>query len=460
MQFLFNRIHTTAIMVSAVLAMAVAVAHAEESRKSAPLFDDLGSYRMAITTDAPLAQRYFDQGLILAYGFNHAEALRSFREARRLDPDCAMCAWGEAYVLGPNINKPMDPADAPQAVAAAQRAQTLAAQASAREQAWIAAMSERYADPAPDDRQPLDQAYADAMAGVVASYPDDLDAATLYAEALMDLMPWAYYTEDGEPKPLTETVTATLEGILARNTDHPGAIHFYIHAVEASSSPERAEDGADRLGALAPGSGHLVHMPSHIYLRVGRYHDATLANERAALADESYITQCRVQGFYPALYYPHNIHFLWYTASLEGRSAVAIEAARKLADNVPVDLIADVPLIEQFLTVPMFGQIRFARWDDVLAEPKPRKDHRFATAMWHAARGIALAAKGMSEQAQAERAAYAEAATAYGPDAYEKYGYPADVLLRIAGSLLDAGIAGDAGNDAAMFTALEQAVAL
>ncbi|MEQ8660523.1 MAG: hypothetical protein RLW62_06870 [Gammaproteobacteria bacterium] len=433
--------------------------HAGQDGRTAPLFDDLGDHHVPITTAVPLAQRYFDQALMLAWGFNHAESVRSFREAQRLDPACAMCFWGEAFALGPNINKPMDPADVPAAWAAVQQAQALAARASPREQALIAALAQRYGAVAVDDRAPLDQAFADAMATVAAAYPDDLDVLTFYAEALMDTMPWAYYEEDGTPKPLTGTLTATLETVLANNPAHPGAIHLYIHAVEASSTPERAEDGADRLADLVPGSGHLVHMPSHIYLRVGRYHDATLTNERAAKADESYINQCRAQGFYPALYYPHNIHFLWYTASLEGRSEMAIAAARKLADNVPKDLIGDIPLIEQFLAVPMFGLIRFARWDAVLAEPQPREDHRFATAMWHAARGIARAARGEREQAETERAAYREGASVYDADAYATYGYPADVLLGIAGHVLDATIAHLDGDADKLVAELEAAVA-
>ncbi len=442
------------------LALLAGTAPAADDKRGAPLFDDLGTHHVAITTASPQAQRYFDQGLILSYGFNHAEAVRSFREAQRLDPSCAMCFWGEAYALGPNINKPMDPADAPAAHAAATRAVALAADVTAGERALIEAMATRYLPQAPEDRSALDQAFAEAMAAVVVAHPDDLEAATVYAEALMNLMPWAYYTETGDAKPQTDIVVATLESVLERNPEHPGAIHFYIHAVEASDTPGRAEAGADRLGDLVPGSGHLVHMPSHIYLRVGRYEDATRINERASAADESYISQCRAQGFYPALYYPHNIHFLWYTASLEGRSAVAIAAARKLADNVPTDLIGDIPLIEQFLAVPMFGLVRFARWDDVLAEPQPRAEHRFATAMWHAARGIALAAQGQVDQARAERAAFTTAAAFYGADAYETYGYPADVLEGIAGHLLDAGIAAAGGDDAALFAELEAAVAL
>ncbi len=371
-----------------------------------------------------------------------------------------MCFWGEAWALGPNINKPMDPADVPAARAAIDRALQLAAAAGPLEQALIGAMDKRYLAGAPEDRAPLDLAFADAMAAVVAQHPDSLDAATLYAEAVMDTMPWAYYEEDGSAKPATIAAVGALERVLAANPDHPGAIHFYIHAVESSATPERAEAAADRLADLVPGAGHLVHMPAHIYLRVGRYHDGTLANERASLADESYINQCRAQGFYPALYYPHNIHFLWYTASLEGRSAVAVAAARKLADNVPQDLIGDIPLIEQFLAVPLYGLIRFARWEDVLAEPEPREDHRFARGMWHAARGIAFAALGRADEARQAQAAWRSAAAAYGPDAYETWGYPADVLLSIAGHALTAALADAGGDDEAVFAALEAAVAL
>lgn len=416
--------------------------HATEAdTRPAPLFDDLGDYEVAITTKSPDAQRYFNQGMMLAWGFNHAEAVRSFRAAQALDPACAMCFWGEAFALGPNINKPMDPADAPAASAAAAKADELRESITPREQAYVDAMVKRYTAVAPGNRRPLDKAFSDAMGEVVDRFPDDLDAAAIHAEAMMNLMPWDYFTADGEPKPLTTAVISTLESILARNPDHAGAIHLYIHAVEASRTPERAEAGADRLGKLVPGSGHLVHMPSHIYLRVGRYHDATKANELAALADESYINQCRAQGFYPALYYPHNVHFLWYTASLEGRSGIAIPTARKLADQVPVDLIDDVPLIEQFLAVPQYGLIRFGRWDAVLAEPKPAPKLKFATAMWHAARGIAYAAKGDLENAHAEQRLFAGSASWFGADAFATYGYPAHELLTIARHLLAAGIA-------------------
>lgn len=433
---------------------------AADNKRPAPLFNDLGDYHAAITTSKPRAQQYFNQGLILAYGFNHAESVRSFRAAQTLDPSCAMCFWGEAFALGPNINKPMDPADVPAAYRAAQEALRLAPAASPREQAMIKALAERYRAEADSDRGPLDQAFADAMATVVEQFPDDLDAASIYAEAMMDTMPWDYYTAEGKAKPLTDTVVAVIESVLNRNPDHVGAIHLYIHIVEASSTPERAEPYADRLINLVPGAGHLVHMPSHIYLRVGRYNDASRVNELASLADESYINQCRAQGFYPALYYPHNIHFLWYTASLEGRSALAIPAARKLADNVPVDLIGDIPLIEQFLTVPMWGLVRFARWDSVLAEPQPRADHRFATAMWHAARGTAFAATARSEEAQQESAAFEAVAAHFAEDSFAQYGYPVYELLNIARHVVSAALAADNNDDNKVVAELQAAIEL
>lgn len=448
----------------AALALAVPTAAAEprvaNDGRTAPLFDDLGDHHHAITTQSATAQRYFDQGLVLAYGFNHAEAVRSFREAQRLDPSCAMCFWGEAYALGPNINKPMDDADVPAAYAAARRALALSDNATPAERRYIEAVVHRYAPAPVADRTPLDAAYAAVMSAVTREFPEDDDAAALYAEALMNTMPWDYYDADGSPKAATVTVTNTLERVLERSPDHPGAIHFYIHTVEASRSPERAEAPADRLATLVPGSGHLVHMPSHIYLRVGRYHDATLVNERAAAADESYINQCRAQGFYPALYYPHNVHFLWYTASLEGRSEMALRTARKLAENVPVDLIDGIPLIEQFLAVPMWSKVQFARWDDVLAEPKPRAGHAFATSMWHATRGVALASLGRVGEARAARTALVEASRPFGPDAYETFGYPADRLVAIATAVLDAALAAARGRPAARIASLEAAVAI
>lgn len=275
-----------------------------------PLFNNLGSHRHLISTAVLEAQQYFNQGLIFTYGFNHAEAIRSFEEATKLDPACAICYWGMALAHGPNINAPMFDEAVPMAHEAIQKAQALATGASEVEQAYIEALSVRYAAEPVADRTPLDRAYADAMRVLSQRYPDDLDAATLFAESLMDLIPWDYWTEDGEPKPETAEFIDVLESVMARDPYHPGANHLYIHAIEASSTPERAEAAADRLTEMAIGIGHMLHMPAHLYVRVGRWHDASVANELAIAADEAYIAAYNTQGFYPAMYYPHNIHFL------------------------------------------------------------------------------------------------------------------------------------------------------
>ena len=427
---------------------------------SAPLFNDLGDHHRAVSTRSELAQRYFDQGLVLTYGFNHAEAARSFREAQRLDPSCAMCFWGEAYALGPNINKPMDPEDNPRAWQASRAALAAAGGAAPVERALIEALSARYAEQAPADRSGLDRAYADAMRPVAAAYPDDADVQALFAEALMDTMPWNYYAPDGAEKPETREVVATLERALALDPDHPGAIHFYIHAVEPSGAPERAEAPADRLQTLVPGAGHLVHMPAHIYLRVGRYHDASRANELAAAADETYISQCRAQGFYPASYYPHNLDFLQASAGFEGRSAVALDAARRLVGTLPPETVAEFPSTEELLPRQLFALARFGRWEEILAEPEPPAGLRYLTGMYRYARGVALAATGRAGAARAEL----EQVRALGKElsrsdlTFLSGSSPAQ-LLEIAALVLEARIAGAGGDWAAAVAPLRTAVA-
>ena len=297
-------------------------------RAGAPLFEGMGSYHMPITTADPDAQRYFDQGMVLAFGFNHAESIRSFRAAQTLDPSCAMCFWGEALATGPNINVTsngkaiMAPAERASARAAIDQALALMDGVTATEQDWIRALDQRYDGQADTPREPLDRAWANALADMASRYPGDTTVASVYAEALMNTMPWDYWGPDGEAKPDTQAVIASLEAVMAADPDHPLALHLYIHALEASSNAAKAEPAADRLANLVPGSGHLVHMPSHIYFRVGRYQDSALANIRAAEVDEAYIAQCNAQGFYPALYYPHNIHFLWASATMQGQSAL------------------------------------------------------------------------------------------------------------------------------------------
>ncbi|HEU4531955.1 MAG TPA: tetratricopeptide repeat protein [Steroidobacteraceae bacterium] len=369
----------------------------------APLFNDLGNYSSKISTKVPLTQRFFDQGLMLTFGFNHAEAARSFREAARLDPSCAMCYWGVAFVLGPNINMPMFPEAYPEAWSASRKALELAGNATPRERALIEALAKRYVEKAPEDRSALDKAFADAMREVVRQYPDDYEVQTFFAESLMDLSPWDYW-KDGQPKPATVEIIAALERVLNAFPNHAGANHLYIHALEASPNPGRAESAADRLLPLAPGAGHLVHMPGHIYMRVGRYHDAGLVNIKAGEADMSYIAQCQAQGVYPLLYHPHNWHFLWFAASFSGNSAWAQRGAkqtRELMGTHKHDDPAFGPIIQHFWLTPLYDDVRFGRWDSILATSEP-EDSPYVRGAWHYARGMALSAKGDANGARQE----------------------------------------------------------
>ncbi|MEQ9437214.1 hypothetical protein [Hyphomonas sp.] len=413
----------------------------------APLFEGMGDFHREITTSSADAQKYFDQGMVLAFGFNHAESIRSFRAAQTLDPACAMCFWGEAMATGPNINVTskgkavMSDADRASAFAAINKAIALKDSASPAEQALIEAMAKRYnGDPA-TSREPLDVAYAEAMGQYVADHPGDHDAAAMYAEAWMNTMPWDYWSADGEPKPETVKVIATLEDIIAKAPEHPLALHLYIHAVEASSDPGRAEDEADRLAGLVPGSGHLVHMPAHIFWRVGRYDDAAKANITAAKVDEDYIAQCNAQGFYPALYYPHNIHFLWAAASMSGQREMALEAGQKVADNVRLEQIEQFPTVEFFKTIPLLSLVQFGQWADVLATPQPPETLDYSNAIWHYARGVAAARTGSLEAAQEERAALAGMKDSVQISFLDTADYPASTLLTIADELLQGEIA-------------------
>jgi tetratricopeptide (TPR) repeat protein len=409
--------HRTAFRIGAVLLTltvgCVAARKQGPAAPRAPLFDDLGSYHHPITTDSAEAQRYFDQGLTLAYGFNHREAARSFRQAAALDPACAMCWWGVALVLGPNINTAMDAGDVPEAWEASRKALAAGAHASPRERAYVEALAKRYAAAPPADRTPLDQAYADAMREVARQYPDDFDATALASEALMDLHPWDFWLRDGSAQPWTPEILALLESVLRRDPSHIGATHFYIHAIEASKDPGRAAPYADHLGGLVPGAGHLVHMPAHIYIRVGRYHDAVLANVRATAADNSYVTQCRAQGVYPLVYVPHNHHFLAAAATLEGWSTKAIEAALGTEAKTNHELMGEPGMgaLQHYSIIPLYVYVRFGRWDEILARPAPPPQLLYPTGVWHYARGRALAAKGQLAAAEKELAALREVET-------------------------------------------------
>ena len=435
------------------------------TRAGAPLFEGMGEFSMPITTADPDAQRYFDQGMVLAFAFNHAESVRSFKAAQTLDPSCSMCFWGEALAIGPNINVTskgkviMSPAERTAAFSAITQALKLASGASPREQAYIQALASRYNGDPDTPRAPLDEAWAQAMGKVSETYPSDLTAAAIHAEALMNTMPWNYWSDDLKAKPATQVVIANLERVLEGAPDHPLAQHLYIHALEASSTPEKAEAVADRLTDLVPGAGHLVHMPAHIFYRVGRYNDAAEANIRAAAVDEAYIAQCNAQGFYPALYYPHNIHFLWSSATMQGQRAVSLDSAQRVVDNVRVEQVKQFPTIEFFRTVPLLSMVRFGQWQTILSEPQPFAEFRFAEAIWRYARGVAFAATGEVAAARAELAQLEPLQADVAVTFLDKRDYPGSVLVGIAINLLKGEIAYRQSDYAGAVPHFERAVA-
>lgn len=411
------------------------------TKAGAPLFDGMGDHTHLITTNNKYVQRYFDQGLTIDFAFNHAESARSFRAGQTLDPNCAMCFWGEALALGPNINVTsngsviMADQERLAAYEAIQKAVSLKNKVSEKERDFIDALATRYNGDTASPRGPLDLAYAEAMRELSNKYPEDDDAASLFAESLMNTMPWDYWIDADSPKPLTVEAIEILEKVMARNPRHPMALHLYIHAVESSSQPERAEAAADILLDLVPGAGHLVHMPSHIYWRVGRYADASESNIMAAAVDEAYIAACNAQGFYPAAYYPHNIHFLWASSSMEGRSEIAIEAGEKVAKNVRLEMIDQFPGVEFFKTVPMLSLVQFGLWDRVLELDPPAERLEYANAIWHYARSVAYSNKGNIESAQKERQMIESLKDTNDVLHLDSIYYPASMLLEIADSL-------------------------
>jgi tetratricopeptide (TPR) repeat protein len=353
-----------------------------------------------VSTNRPDAQLYINQGVRLSFAFNHAEAARSFREAARIDPDLAMAYWGQALVLGPNINAPMNAEDEPRARMLVDQAISRAAPATPRERALIEALSVRYTGD-PTDRRANDQKYAAAMRRLYERFPDDLDVAMLYVEAAMDVRPWQYWTPDGRPYQGIAEIVSVTEEVIRRNPLHPLALHLYIHLIEPTSAPQRAEAAADGLVGLMPAAGHIVHMPSHIYHRIGRYADAIRSNELAMQADESYIAQCRAQGLYPMAYYPHNIHFLWFSATADGQSDRAIKAARKAAAQIDDAALAQMFMLAAFRVVPYWALTRFERWDEMLREPRPPAN-AFLRGAWHYARGLAYVGKRQLPAAERE----------------------------------------------------------
>jgi tetratricopeptide (TPR) repeat protein len=434
--------------------------HPSESAVAVPLMDDLGSHHHPITTDSPEAQRYFDQGLRLIYAFNHDEAIRSFQQAIRLDPKCAMAYWGIGFAHGPNYNLPLDDERHRVAHDATQKAIALLSHVTEKERDYIGALGKRYSLDPTADRKALDRAFADAMRELSRRYPDDLDAATLFAESLMDLRPWDLWTLDGKPQPGTLEIVATLEKVLEKEPSHPGANHYYIHTVEASPDPERALPSAQRLHTLVPGAGHLVHMPAHIYMRVGRYADATETNRHAVAVDRAYMAKLEPQGVYPMMYYPHNIHFLWAAASMEGRSADALQAARELADSISPEMVRGMPMLEYFTPTPFFALARFGRWDDLLALPSPPAEQSYTRAMWHYGRGLALAAKNRLDGAVAEQRGLAAIAAETPEDRIVGDNTPAKKMLQLATAHLSGEIAAAQRRIGNAVARLEEAVRL
>ena len=384
-----------------------AEAASTDQTEAPPLFDNLGSLHHPITTASEQAQRYFDQGLRLVYAFNHEEAIRSFEAAAHLDSQAAMPYWGIALALGPNINSAMEKKYEHRAIEMVQKARRLADRATPVEQAYIDALVTRYVSRKGAKRKGLDEAYAKAMRLVAQRFPEDADAATLFAEALMDLRPWDLWKPDGRPQPGTDEIVTTLESVLAQNPDHPGACHYYLHAVEASPQLERALPCVERLPGLMPGAGHLVHMPAHIYMRLGKYHEAVERNQQAVHTDRQYLASRTQAGEYAEGYYTHNLHFLWASLAMEGRNVEAMKAARDLTATITTEEARKDRWKERYLPMPIFSMIRFGRWEELLREPAPPKGLRLMDGMWRLGRGLALVATGRLPGAEGEHVALA-----------------------------------------------------
>jgi tetratricopeptide (TPR) repeat protein len=434
----------------AALAIGLANCTSKTGRQDAPAYAsieavDLGGYSRRVTTTSSDAQRHFDIALRWMYSFNHDEAVRAYRRAAEADPSCAMAWWGVALCRGPHINNPfMSEASSREAWDAITRAQSLSGSCTPVERALIGAVSKRYVDPGvttplpldPVSRAPLDRAYADAMASVYAAYPGDDDVATIYAESLMDLRPWDLWSLDGIPRPETDTVVKTLETVMARRPEHPGANHYYIHAVEASPEPQRADTAAKRLRTLVPGSGHMVHMPAHIDVRMGRWNLAAEQNKRAMAVHDAYARVSARPSFY-RVYMLHNEHFLTFACMMAGRSKEAIAAARGTVASIPDDFYRDFgPIADAFTPIETEALMRFGKWDEILREPEPREQLPITRAMWRFARGVAQAAKGEVSAAREEQAKFREAVKRV-PEGAMMAINPASKVLSIADEMLE-----------------------
>jgi len=450
--------------VLALLCLAVSLAaqnHGMGASHPVTLMAGLGDLHHPVSARNAEAQKFFDQGLRLIYAFNHDEAARSFRKAAELDPKLAMAYWGIAEAVGPNYNDPASEDRFKQAHEAIQKAVGLSGDASGNERAYVLAMAKRFpADPKADLRKAAEQ-YRDAMRELVKNYPDDLDAATLFAESAMNLHPWGLWHQDGTPEDGTEEIVATLESVIRRDPNHLGAVHYYIHAVEASNSPERALAGANRLAALAPAAGHIVHMPAHVYIRTGDYAAAVKTNQEAAAVDEAYIKSSGAQGIYPMMYYSHNLHFIAMCSAMTGDYAEAKKAAEMLAAHV-APAVKDMPPLEGFMTIPLAVNVRFHKWDDILAMKAPDPEMKTTTVFWHFARGMALAGKGKISEAEAEYKIVADAEKATPPDMIFQMpiNNKAKDVMKIAENVLGAQVALAKNDHATAVSMLREAVAV
>nr|WP_298926372.1 hypothetical protein [uncultured Allomuricauda sp.] len=380
----------------------------DTTKQISPLFENLGNLHFSISTEKERAQAFFEQGLKLSYAFNHAEGHRSFMEAARLDPNAAMTYWGQAFALGPNINDPLPDDERKNKINEAMtKAKHLAPNATPKEKALIKALSARYSEDLTKDVAELNMAYMEAMAKVVKKFPEDANIQILYAASVMNTVPWNYWDKDGNPSPNIAEAKSALEKAMKLKPENPGGHHYYIHMVELPY-PDLGVPSADKLASLMPGAGHIVHMPSHIYIRVGRYLDAVKVNQAAILADEDYISQCFAQGLYPLAYYPHNIHFLWSSASLLGASEIALDAAKKTAEKVPVGELVEMPFLQDFASTPLLAYTRFGKWNEILSIPAPSSNIKHLNLIRHYARGLAFIRKGNSKEAKEELEALAQ----------------------------------------------------
>jgi tetratricopeptide (TPR) repeat protein len=441
--------------------LAAAQNHVIGAEKHVTMMTGLGDLHHPVSTKNADAQQFFDQGLRLIYAFNHDEAARSFHKAAELDPKLAMAYWGIAEAVGPNYNDPASENRFQQAHDAIQKAVDLSGNATEAERGYIFAMAKRFpADPKSDRRRAAED-YHSAMREVVKKNPDDLDAATLFAESGMVLHPWGLWHKDGTPEEGTEEIVVTLESVIKRDPNHLGALHYYIHTVEASNSPERALAGANRLAALAPAAGHIVHMPAHIYIRTGDYAAAAKTNEEAAAVDRAYIQNSGAQGIYPMMYYSHNLHFIAMCSAMTGDYAESHKAAEMLAAHVEPG-VKDMPMLEGFMTIPMAVNVRFHKWDAILATKPPAPEMQATTGFWHFAHGMALAGKGRVDEAEAEYKIVAAAEKATSPDAI--FVMPVNNktkdILKIAENVLGAQVALAKKDNATAVTMLREAVAV